>query len=86
MRARSDLQNCPEPCRLEHPELLGESALLTGTIPAAWGALSSLVTLGISGNALIGTLPPWFTTLPNLTVVGVVRLRVAAHSPSRLRC
>ena len=75
------MQNCPEPCRLEHPGLLGESALVNGTIPAAWGTLSNLVTLGISGNALTGALPPWFTTLPNLTVVGIVRPRVAGAAP-----
>ena len=60
----SDIQNCPEPCRLEYPQLLSESALLRGTIPAAWSTLGNLQKLGISGNALTGTLPAWMGQLP----------------------
>lgn len=50
----------------------GPGGLLRGTIPASWAALTNLNTLGISGNALTGSVPSWlFSNLTSLTALSL---------------
>ena len=50
----------------------GAGSLLRGTIPSAWAALTSLNSLGLSGNAISGTLPVWlWSNLSSLTALSV---------------